>query len=1384
MKRRIAFKAVDGNARSVAPLPLDFSDNQFSMVSGERQGLAWSKTPRISNISRLSPRSITKDSPQQRPPKPTGKKRQRLRLQLPILQNQKRSRNSTGSVLNSPAVRMLPSPHLDKYKHPPLLPDNRNATPHPRLKPHGHRTEPSTPITTRNNERYIPDGQENEKQNEYRQTDNHDSPRRKALKTNFSRQNQAESDEDMDCNSSVDSCFTSSSSSSSSSPSSLEKESNTLPPKRSTSVATATLQNASIPPRQVESNSNPSKPDDAKRRYQSSVSAPATKLTDVLNGIEDTAIDNEDVFQMMMNSVTTRAPIRHSPDADSILKKTIGNEHFTPYKPDDDSDITFLSLDGPSSLSGPKDQRTTQEVPKRMEIASFERSLDHNDFPSSKTQKAKHASDDIPSLPIHQHRARQGDAVLDVDIPDDGSITAWSIAGCMTSPFEFEIDGMRYIHEPLPHGYKVKISKTQKRPIYLHPERAPSWYCPVVLKGNAAYRKMGVAELKARKVDAPGSAGSSVFENRTRQTPRSPPSPQSSPLVPETHKKCGYTISTAPSVATRPTEEGNVETKFEYHLANTKASRCTNSERPLSGEAHQGISSTEDPEIVDDSHVPTLSGCDKERATPVSMSELVNRYEHDRKFPVHQCGYDCDISESLQSCGSSSSKDSWLQDSGKSCRAGSTKSSKIVSTQNGSKLPLSPVIETSVSSYSGTTNDGKQQVGCGSGKDEDGEEKDFMSGGSSATACTPRRATTAQMNEEQLLRSKDSMISETVSMKSENNRIESDSTTKSSRTSSASSSRPSKSSIRKSHTPESAVLYEDFTSLRHADHRRIRDRPDSFRSSDFCHGGPESMDDPRMKITRRLPESYDRTVRSEDHPIKSQPVFDDEWSPPAQQPSSLMVLTIGDLESKENALDVSALTSLCDTEAPNSNQSSDLKAKDTVREGYNIQNNQKLASFGHVLWKSPNCSGISRASDEDSPTVGVNVGLGCKNSREAITVLRSAHDLEIGKLEENAEGRMNQFEQASPKQLSAVSELSQETLNCAPPDKDRIAYSDPGGMGKENEDISECDHNIEAQQATAVEPAKSSGVDRRNIEALVHGSDNEKCSQLGRQTSLQMITLDSNNSGTRTVEIGVSKNARAFINQKTVSIAQDPFGAPAKAGKIADRDENFELIHSPAVVDTNASSVQPDMSSTREDGNDEADEHQTETESPVDFGTHYQDDSDQSDSASQVSFRSPTIGQGDNLDGRHHSEQSRREASRSYDDQSTDTSSRDSKHDSSTTNFPEKRQGISMSPQSPIENNTFQSTNSPEVFARDGRRDGVRKSRSLSIESLGVRTYARRRHSWRALNPPHPICSLQRLAEIVAERKRLDDRAKRAKWGKRKLLRTPSRTKRNSNRDS
>lgn len=69
------------------------------------------------------------------------------------------------------------------------------------------------------------------------------------------------------------------------------------------------------------------------------------------------------------------------------------------------------------------------------------------------------------------------------------SIEAWFINGHSSSPFQFEIEGKKYVHPALPPGWKMRISESGKRPVYTHPDHGSTWHCPIKLTPNVMYTK-------------------------------------------------------------------------------------------------------------------------------------------------------------------------------------------------------------------------------------------------------------------------------------------------------------------------------------------------------------------------------------------------------------------------------------------------------------------------------------------------------------------------------------------------------------------------------------------------------------------------------------------------------------------------------------------------------------------------------------------------------------------------------------------------------------------------------------------------------------------------------------------------------------------------------
>lgn len=71
-------------------------------------------------------------------------------------------------------------------------------------------------------------------------------------------------------------------------------------------------------------------------------------------------------------------------------------------------------------------------------------------------------------------------------IESDSSAEVWSIDDDSSNvPIKFSLDTKKYLHPPLPPGWKIKVSKSHKRPFYVHPDFGMTWHCPVILPQNA-----------------------------------------------------------------------------------------------------------------------------------------------------------------------------------------------------------------------------------------------------------------------------------------------------------------------------------------------------------------------------------------------------------------------------------------------------------------------------------------------------------------------------------------------------------------------------------------------------------------------------------------------------------------------------------------------------------------------------------------------------------------------------------------------------------------------------------------------------------------------------------------------------------------------------------
>lgn len=86
------------------------------------------------------------------------------------------------------------------------------------------------------------------------------------------------------------------------------------------------------------------------------------------------------------------------------------------------------------------------------------------------------------------------------DVLLDDFIEEWSLPDEETNDMIiFSLEGKHYIHDPLPPGWIMRVSKTRKRPFYIHPDHGVTWHCPVVLKPKSealVLRRSSLTKMK------------------------------------------------------------------------------------------------------------------------------------------------------------------------------------------------------------------------------------------------------------------------------------------------------------------------------------------------------------------------------------------------------------------------------------------------------------------------------------------------------------------------------------------------------------------------------------------------------------------------------------------------------------------------------------------------------------------------------------------------------------------------------------------------------------------------------------------------------------------------------------------------------------------------
>lgn len=477
----------------------------------------------------------------------------------------------------------------------------------------------------------------------------------------------AHHEDDMDCASSDDSCLKSSSSSSVS-PTDERKKVNGTDKDRQEKAYSTKIQ--ACPPPQIGLKDRHNR---RKTLVPPSSPAPSMSSTSVDGQVgflqRTQQVENGEFFCLMMNSTTPTTAKRDG----ELLGATIGeDDRFLLH--DDNSEITAFTRASKTppkksgALSAGRNPRLTQKSGRGYE--SFTSPL-------------------IENLPFVEHHNKSGSKD-----DDEVSIEAWSMDGNTALPFQFKVNGKVFGHAPLPPGWKMKLSRTKKIPVYFHPDHGRTWYCPVVLPHksmNMVYtrsslRTIDVPELESPQLDQAEST-SSLSQQRKRGASLTPPSPPSTAhkLPFQSHHRrhsappvvlAGHpSVGTPPSHFEKPRSSGKVESEATVkHQSDVLESSLfqsgpeTSARRAMSGEHRPFLDHTTPLGQGGALHAQSSQKVNKasDQQTPGTMSDVVNSYERDKGLVAtallsvqnnHRAGYDCDVSGCSGSSSSLSSMD-------------------------------------------------------------------------------------------------------------------------------------------------------------------------------------------------------------------------------------------------------------------------------------------------------------------------------------------------------------------------------------------------------------------------------------------------------------------------------------------------------------------------------------------------------------------------------------------------------------------------------------------------------------------------------------------------------------------------------------------------------
>lgn len=99
-----------------------------------------------------------------------------------------------------------------------------------------------------------------------------------------------------------------------------------------------------------------------------------------------------------------------------------------------------------------------------------------------------------PQVASRDVAAEQKDDDADDDIVEEWSLPDEEVQG----EIEFVLQGKKYIHKPLPPGWRMEISKSHNRPFYVHPDNGSTWHCPVELPPTSKAKRIRRSSTETR----------------------------------------------------------------------------------------------------------------------------------------------------------------------------------------------------------------------------------------------------------------------------------------------------------------------------------------------------------------------------------------------------------------------------------------------------------------------------------------------------------------------------------------------------------------------------------------------------------------------------------------------------------------------------------------------------------------------------------------------------------------------------------------------------------------------------------------------------------------------------------------------------------------------